>query len=363
MLVSSIILICYSITLIVLIIGWKKASQPGSSQKSASTILITVLIPFRNEEENLVATLRSLGEQIYENFEVIAINDHSSDSSVETLKQVSFANFMLVENVGQGKKMAITTGVSFARGEIIVTTDGDCLFSRDWLKTIAQQFADQNVHMVFGPVKLKQSDKLFSNLQAIEFSSLIGSAVALHALGTPVMCNGANLAYRKKVFFDVDGFDGNLNIPSGDDEFLMRKIMKAKPDGIRYLGNNGVVIASPKSSVMDFFQQRLRWAGKWRHNSSFFAIFVAILVVIIQIAWLVLVTSLFVFPISVPIGLTVVVKVLIEFYFLRLVCLGLKINWSFSAFLLLQLIYPLYVISVGIGSNFVSYSWKGRKVQ
>jgi biofilm PGA synthesis N-glycosyltransferase PgaC len=55
--------------------------------------------------------------------------------------------------------------------------------------------------------------------------------------------------------------------------------------------------------------------------------------------------------------------VLAEFYFLRLVCSGIKTKWSVSAFLLLQLIYPLYVVSVGIGSNFVAYSWKGRKVQ
>jgi biofilm PGA synthesis N-glycosyltransferase PgaC len=363
MLVSTIILIFYSIALIVLITGWRRASQQRSSQKSASTILITVLVPFRNEEENLIATLKSLGEQTYESFEIIAVNDQSSDGSVEMLKQVSLANLMLVDNVGQGKKMAITTGVSFAHGEIIVTTDADCLFPRDWLTTIAQRFTESNVQMVFGPVKLKQDGTMFSDLQAIEFSSLIGSAVAMHALGTPLMCNGANLAYRKKVFLDVGGFDGNADIPSGDDEFLMRKIMKAKPGSIRYLGNNGIVTTAPKSSIGDFFQQRLRWAGKWKRNNSLSTIFVAMLVVIIQIAWLVSITSLFVFPISIILGLTVVLKVLNEFYFLRLVCSTLKVKWSFSAFLLLQLIYPLYVITVGIGSNFVSYSWKGRKVQ
>jgi biofilm PGA synthesis N-glycosyltransferase PgaC len=363
MLVSSIILIFYSIALVVLIIGWRKASQPSGSQKSASTILITVLVPFRNEKENLVATLKSLSEQTYENFEVIAVNDHSTDGSVETLKQISLQNFILLDNVGEGKKMAITTGVSFARGEIIVTTDADCSFPRNWLTTIAQRFTGSNVQMVFGPVKLKQDGTMFSDIQAIEFSSLIGSAAAMHALGSPIMCNGANLAYRKKVFSDVDGYQGNVDIPSGDDEFLMRKIIQAKPGSIRYLGNNSVVTAEPKSSIKDFFQQRLRWAGKWRHNNSSSSIFVAILVVMIQIAWLVSITSLVIFPISTTLGLTVVLKVLAEFYFLRLVCSGIKTKWSVSAFLLLQLIYPLYVVSVGIGSNFVAYSWKGRKVQ
>jgi biofilm PGA synthesis N-glycosyltransferase PgaC len=363
MLVPSIILLSYSITLIVLIIGWTMASQPSSPHKPRSTISITVLVPFRNEKENLLATLKSLTEQTYQNFEVIAIDDHSTDASVEDLRQFSFANLTFVENAGHGKKMAITTGVSLAKGEIIVATDADCLFPRDWLTAIAEKFNVQNVDLVFGPVKLKQDGRVFSDMQAIEFSSLIGSATALHALGIPIMCNGANLAYRKKMFLEVGGYDGNTNIPSGDDEFLMRKIVKAKAGCIRYLGNDRIVTTAPKFSMKDFFQQRLRWAGKWKYNTSAVAIIIAMIVVIVQLAWLVSLTSLFVQPITILPGLTVVLKVLFEFYFLRVVCSGLKVKWSFSAFLLLQFIYPVYVIIVGIASNFVSYSWKGRKIQ
>lgn len=330
---------------------------------------VSVIVPFRNEENQIHHLIKSLTDLNYPTtkFEVILVNDHSEDNSENVVKSLindkfNFSLINLIDNK-YGKKNAITKGVGLAKGELVATTDADCLVPNNWLQIINASFDNDTIQMVFGGVSLK-GNSFFAQLQAIEFSSLIGSGAATLRFGLFTMCNGANLAFRKSSFESVNGYEGNLEVPSGDDEFLARKIVKAFPGSIYFLKDKGAVVVSrPTDTIKAFVHQRLRWAGKWKYNSSLLSKFLAIQIILLQIAFIGLMLIAFsnmeLTRLVVPL---IGVKILLEIMVIHPVARFLGIRWSWAAFLLLQLIYPFYVVGIGIMSQGMAYKWKGRSL-
>ena len=214
-----------------------------------------------------------------------------------------------------------------------------------------------------GGVRIADDHGFFSQLQALEFSSLIGVCGATAGLGIPAMCNGANLAFLKSAFQTVNGYEGNFNIASGDDEFLLRKIDRHFPDAVYFLAEpDAVVSTGPQKTRIDFIQQRLRWAGKWKYSSSPITKVFSVFVLLFQISFLLLLTMVLLHRIDTGIAsLLIVAKLILEFFFLFRVCGFLHVKWRTLHFLILQFVYPLYVIFIGVASNFSSYEWKERK--
>jgi len=254
----------------------------------------------------------------------------------------------------------LTEGVKMAKGEIILITDADCVLPQDWISRMVMSF-DDDTTMVIGLVKIQQEQSLFSNLQALEFSSVMGSGVSLLMLGFPVMCNGASLSFRKRSFEEVNGYQDNLHIPSGDDEFLMRKLMNNFPDSIESIHWPLAVVATkPQPTLKSFIHQRLRWAGKWKANDSVRIKALALYILLFQITCIVAIGLLFFGNNLVMVCGLLGVKFLIEGYFLYKVSKTLHQRFSVPAFIILQLIYPFYVVIIGIASQLVDYEWKGR---
>ncbi len=360
MVVLTGIFILYFLFVIVLLAGWKSAMQEQKEPFQAKDQLISVIIPVRNEELTIGKLLTDLSLQEFKKFEIIVVNDHSDDETLWVLSQFDLKNLNIINNQGSGKKAAISSAIRMAKGSLIVTTDADCSVSSKWLKQIHEQFRNQKVMMTFGGVRMEGDHSFFSSLQAMEFSSLIGSGAASAALGLPTMCSGANLAFRKKVFTEVKGYQGNLQIPTGDDEFLMRKIQKRYPTGIHFLNHPlAVVTTRAQSSLEGFLHQRIRWASKWRFNSSLFPKVLAVMIVLIQASfllnWVFVLTSL-----NIPAIFILTVKMILEAAFLLQVCRFTGTRWNWLAFFSLQLIYPLYVMTIAVGSFFVSFQWKNR---
>jgi poly-beta-1,6-N-acetyl-D-glucosamine synthase len=352
--------------LLLLLIGWHKATQhdfPNHRQH----FRISVIVPFRNEEKNITAVIRNLITQTYnhEYFEVLLCNDHSTDTSVERVINAiaGLQNFKLVHATGMGKKQALAMAIENATGDIVATTDADCTVPENWLARINHAFQDPELKMVFGGVALREEKSFFSELQAMEFSSLVGSAAATAGLGFPILCNGANLAFLKSAYHEVHGYDGNQNIPSGDDEFLLRKIIFQYPKGICFLNTEDSVVSTrPQQSLNDFIGQRIRWAGKWRYNASPLAVGVAIFVLLFQVFFLglLIATALDISEASSELWL-IGGKIALEFIFLFQFGAFLRLRWRTLHFFALQFLYPVYVIFIGVASNFVPYEWKGRK--
>lgn len=343
---------------------------PTSKPVKKPEVPLSVLIPYRNEAENLPQLISTLEQQTYspENLEYIFINDHSTDKGklcIEKFKAQSTFRVISLDSTGKGKKSALVEGLRKATGEVIVTTDADCTAKPEWLKLIGSEFTNPTLKMLIGPVVINPGKTLFSKMQSIEFSSLIGSGAALLQAGYPTLCNGANLAYRKKYFPEVGGFEGNMEIASGDDEFLMHKFYKKFPGDIHFLKNQEAVVStSAQHTLTNFFHQRSRWASKWSYYQSAASRWIAVIVFGFNAGFVLITMSVLIKKISISTFLCILLlKILVEFLFLQKIIKFSRKPFNILAFGLLEIIYPFYVVFFGILSKKTKYQWKERTVK
>ncbi len=352
----------YFIALIGLIIGWNFSCNLNEQRKMADKF-ISVIIPIRNEAQSIDLLLHDLMQQRYQTFEVIIVDDHSEDGtfSIVSRQIIADTRFKIVSANEPSKKHALTQGINLAKGEIIVTTDGDCRVGKNWLVAINESIQEDNIMMVFGGVRIIQNDSFFSSLQALEFCSLIGTGAATLSLGFSTMCNGANLAFRKSAYEAVGGYAGNVHIPSGDDEFLMRKIVDAYSGSIRFMHTADATVSTRSQyTIGDFINQRIRWSGKWKYQRVTSKT-IAFLVFLFNLAVLCIPFLFESYP-YIVISL-LLFKIVVEFYFLHKVSSFLQVRWNWLAFILLQFVYPFYVVFIGLVSHFQSFTWKGRRLK
>ena len=360
MVVLTCIFILYFILIVIFLVGWSRAMQEKTDPLPSKEPLISVIVPVRNEEMTIGNLLTDLSHQEYKNFEIIVVNDDSEDETLWMVSRFGMRNLHVLHNNGKGKKAAISTGIRSSKGPIVVTTDADCSVSPQWLAHIREQFRNPRTLMTFGGVRMVGRKSFFNSLQAMEFSSLIGSGASTAALGFPTLCNGANLAFRKKAFAEVKGFDDNIHIPSGDDEFLMRKIQNSHPRSIQFMNLPETVVSTrSQPTTRALVNQRIRWASKWRFNSSVFAKSLAVIVLLMQVCFIINWFYAFT-PLILQSLFLMAIKMILEAAFLLQVCRFLGTRWNWLAFFSLQIVYPIYVVVVAIASFFVPFEWKNR---
>ena len=348
-----------------MIYAWHRSLEDSKLQRGPGQPFLSVVIAARNEDHVIGQLLNDISNQSYKKFEVIVVDDHSTDKTSDIIRAVAAKDlrFSVVTNMGEGKKAAITTGIQVAKGEIIVTTDADCRVKDQWLEAMAANFQNEKIKLVFGGVKI-EGQTFFSRMQSHEFLSLVGTAVSTLWWGFPSMCNGANLAFRRSVFFEVGGYEGNFQIPSGDDEFLMHKVFNRYGDGIYFVSAKEAIVRTSAVAPREFIQQRIRWAGKWSHNLSFWNIILAMFIFFFQVSAM----ALPIFALGGLVdpylaGMLVLTKAGLECVFLNGVARFSNVRWSWSAFFALQIIYPFYAIAIAVISSSSSFEWKGRTLK
>lgn len=364
------LLIHYLLFLFRVYSGLKKLSS--ESREKIPDEFVSVLIPFRNEEKNILQVLKSVESQDYpsDKFEVIFIDDNSVDKSKELLeKNISRNNIRVITvpddySVNAHKKRAIRFGIENSKGEIIVTTDADCIHKKSWLKTLLY-FFDDKTGFVSGPVKFFEGKSLFSRLQELEFAGLVIIGAGLIGSNNPTICNAANIAYRRKAFDLVGGFSFQMNLSSGDDELLMQKIFRDTDYQIKFaLNKNAIVETEPNETLKNFYQQRKRWASKGLFYKNKMLVMKLVLIYLFYIA-------LIIQPI---LGLTLDLKFLISFIvsliakiFVEFLILKKGIELLFdknilNVFLLAELFHIPYIIIAGLSGAFGNYRWKDRRI-
>ena len=361
-----VVLVFYLIFLLLVWIGWNKTNENGTELFVPKTSF-SVNIAVRNEAENILALLRNLTIQNYptELFEIILIDDHSEDNTVYLAKEylskfrINYQILRLEE--AEGKKSALHIGIDSSKLEWIVTTDGDCVVNKDWLKSIDQRIQSTQPKMVVGPVCLSNSDLLFGQMQQLEFLSLIASAAAGLYFKRPSMCNGANLAFEKSIFFEVGGYSSHQNIASGDDEFLMHEVWKAYPQSVVFnKSTSSVVHTQPSNSWKSFSNQRKRWASKWENYKLIDIKVLALFVFVIQ-GFFVFALFYSVFNHSLPFfAMVYSIKIIFDAFFFYKLLKWFGQPFSILSFLLLEMFYPFYVVIFAILGRKKTYTWKQR---
>lgn len=332
---------------------------------------ISVIIAARNEEQHIKALLDSLYQQRYPKtlFEVIIINDHSTDTTWQLLQEARYPDMQLVplqqEESLTGKKKAIATGIDKAKGTLIVTTDADCSFGEHWLESIGSFYESTQAKFIAAPVKIAAHRSLLGIFQSLDFITLQGitGASVYHRFHS--MCNGANLAYEKKAFEEVNGFEGIDNIPSGDDMLLMHKIYRKYPEQVWYLkAKEAIVTTAPATTWKAFFHQRIRWASKADSYDDKRIFWVLLLVYLVNICFLVAAIAAFWLNIWMFfLLLLLLAKVLIEFPFVHNVAIFFGQQKQMLYFPLLQPLHIGYTIIAGWLGKFGKYEWKGRIIK
>jgi glycosyltransferase involved in cell wall biosynthesis len=224
---------------------------------------ISVIICAKNERDNLLKFLPEFLNQDYPNFEVIVVNDHSVDDTIDVLKAYSMQfKHLKVVNVPDNdrfygsKKFALTLGIKAAQHENVLLTDADCRpASANWIRLMSSYATNKKIILGFGAYekqtgtlnKLIRFDTLFTAIQYLSFA----------LVKLPYMGVGRNLAYDKELFFSVKGFSSHQHILSGDDDLFINEVANSKNIQIVF-EPDAQTISVPKTSFKLWVRQKKR---------------------------------------------------------------------------------------------------------
>ena len=361
-------------------VGWlrlKKAPVKDAAEADSKLPFVSILIPVRNEEEHIKACLEAIFKQQYPAhlFEIIVIDDYSTDNTLSLAREFNQRNLLVLDlqqylgrpgEYSPNKKKAISLGVKNARGSLILTTDGDCNMDDRWLRSMTDYYLANQFKLITGPVMIKPAKSPLAWFQQLDIINMAGITGSTIRNGFPVMCNGANLMYSRKVFLEVEGFKGNHEVPTGDDIFLMHKIDEHYPDSIGYVKSfEACVFTKPESSFNGFIAQRVRWVSKSKRFSDWkvamilvFAYFFNLFIIITALTALQLEEQSWL-PLAIAAGSKLLVDLLFD----------LPVTYFFHKMILLLLLpfieifHVFYVVIIGALSLSGRYRWKDRLIK
>ena len=358
------ILIIYVLFISTLIFGFSKITKNEVNALKAKTTF-SIVVPFRNEAENLPQLLHCISKLNYpkELFEVILVDDESEDEFRLLDSARSDMNITIIKNIRKSnspKKDAIETAIEITKNDWIITTDADCLVQNDWLLSIDNYIQNTNVKMIAAGVTYLPKKGFLSAFQTLDFMSLQGATIGSFGIGKPFMCNGANFAYSKAFFQELNGFEGNENIASGDDVFLLQKAVLKELKSVGFLYDSKSIVATQTVNTWKkLFMQRVRWAAKSTGYTSVFGKALALIVFVTNLFWVLgfgfwvlgtLDQNYFMLFIG--------SKFLIDLILLQKTSrfFKTKLNWILAS----SVLYPFFSSAVALYSIFGKYEWKGR---
>ncbi|MCW5906653.1 MAG: glycosyltransferase [Chitinophagales bacterium] len=377
--VSILFATLYLLMVLYFFIGWLrlKKGQGTRDKEHAEQPFVSVIIPTRNESENIKACLESIFKQNYpkHRFEVIVIDDYSTDPTLRLAREFNEDNLTVLDlqqylgNPGEyvpNKKKAIALGIKNAKGELIVTTDGDCVRGENWLSTMVNYYLQHDYKLLTGPVMLKPAKWPLQVFQQLDVMNLLGITGATIRNGAPVMCNGANLLYAKETFQEVEGYKGNNDIPTGDDIFLMQKIEAKYPGSVGFVKDfDACVFPKPEKGFAKFISQRIRWISKatgfsnWRITTTLYFAYLFNALIPVTVA--------FTFPVSewswLPLAVVGGTKLFADFLFNIPVTIFFRKWYLLFVLPIVEVFHVLYVLLIGPLSLLGSYRWKDRLVR
>lgn len=365
------IIVLYCLLIISLLIGFLKLPKIQTEPLKTPETSFAVIVPFRNEAFRLPDLLSSILKLEYPKSHVSFwfVDDASEDNSVRILENFSKQNPEISTTILSNKRIslspkkdAIRTAIEHIKNDWIVTTDADCILPEKWLLALHQEIIINQPKMIAAPVKYVETNSFFTYFQQLDFLSLQGTTIGSFGLNIPFMCNGANLAYRKKAFMEVQGFSGNDTIASGDDVFLLEKFIHKWPKKVSFLKSTDAIVATfPVTTFKTLISQRVRWASKSSNYSLISGKLIGITVLLANLLICLLPLFLLLQILSWKSALLLFLsKVLVDLFFLYTTASFMKQSFGFLYFMISSLLYPFFSIFIVFKSIFGTYVWKTR---
>ncbi len=349
---------------------WNSTSPPTASVDTSSHFY-SIIIPSRNESHNIVNCLRSiLDNKSIEgfNFEIIVVDDHSEDDSLErikTMKDDRISTLELKDYIPPGfknnfKKAAIDYAISESKGDYIIQLDADSVLGSTFFSTLSDIVRTDSPDLIAGPIQFSPTNKLLHHFQALDMNGMMALTNTGIRTGNWYLANGANLIYKRP--------EKNLaqdSLASGDD---IHRIESFAEQGKRIqFAKNSALIArtSPVNTIKDFFSQRIRWATKNKFNTNLYLRLIMTISYLNAIAPFIHLVCFFTFgPTYLIIFAShILLKLSIDYIYLKSICKFFNNSSSMKYFLPSSMIHFLYLSIIGTLSLFIrKYPWKGRTV-
>ncbi len=348
-------------------VGWLHLKEFQASAKTPS-VTISVIIAARNESDNIPALLQSLSQQNYPSkfTEIIFIDDHSEDDTYNLLNGYALKNrnVLCLQSTGVGKKQAVAQGVAHSTGEMIVTTDADCIVPPGWLNNLADYYQSKEILLIIAPVVYQKERNFLQKFFSLDFISLVASGAGSASLHLPLMGNAANMAYCRELRDEILQNTQGTGFASGDDVFAIHYV--AEKYGSRAIGflksRQCIVRTRTPENLHDFFQQRLRWGSKAKAYRSLWPNFVSLLIFAFNFMLTLLLPLALVFNWTLILyGLFVLLKFLADYPLIKSFAIFSKKQNITHLLFLFECVYPLYISFIALKALFAKYEWKGRK--
>jgi cellulose synthase/poly-beta-1,6-N-acetylglucosamine synthase-like glycosyltransferase len=351
------------------------AVMDGFAVAEKPALPVSVIIPARNEEANIVRCIEAILQQDYPArlLEIIVVNDHSTDRTANLVKAYFAAGVKLIDlqwenNLSTApayKKKAIEQGILESRGQLILCTDADCSCNPHWVSSMVAAYLRRQAVFLAAPVKINHQPSFLSTFEVLDFLALQGITGASVFSRLYSMCNGANLAYSKEAFFAVKGFEGIDSIPSGDDMLLMHKMAKAFPGQLYYVKSRDAMVSTQTAPNWNaFIQQRIRWASKSDQYDDRNIFYSLLLVWMLNFSLLLLLIGGILDLRLLLAGLIIIcIKAALEYPFMLTVARFFDQSMLLKYFLLMQPFHIVYTVLAGVMGRLRGYEWKGRKIK
>ncbi len=349
----------YFCFLVIIFSGLLFRKPPKINQADIS--FVSVVIAARNEENNIPYLLKDLINQSIdkERYEVIIANDRSTDQTKNIIDQFSSENSFIrsihIEKKYEmtPKKYALTKAIENSKGEIILTTDADCRVPRDWVSSMAK-LVQNNDGIVIGYSKIDSMKSFLNEFQKIDFLGIMAANGGLLTHGIVCSGSGQNLAYKKKDFQTINGFDSVKGLVSGDDMYLVQSISSLKGAIFNY-DPSSFVSTLPKNSFTSYLNQRIRWSSNSKQNLTSNPQFFVFLLSAFLANCSIMSSFIYISGLSIILFL---IKFTLEAFVIfigsRLFCTPV----SSLTYIIWNVIQPIYIPIVGVAGLIGKYSWK-----
>lgn len=352
-------LVLYFSQLILFTIG---ATKRFPKLKTEDLPTVTVIVAARNEEDKILRCIQSLNELEYPagKLEIILVNDHSTDRTGEIITE--FINdkpkFKLIvpkQEIGtlKGKTNALANAIKVAIGEIILTTDADCIMNPLWVKSIASYY-QKDVAFV-GGYTTQEDRTAFEGMQAIDFLYLLTVAAGALNFGKPLAAIGNNMSFRKSAYEETGGYE-NIPFSITEDFNLLRAIHNLKKYKCIYpIEKETVVISKACANFKELYWQKKRW-GVGGMESDLVGYLTMVWGYVAKVAMI-----LTPFYFSITNLYLCVFKITVDYFFIKPVFNRLSLRMKLHHFIAFEIYFIIYVVILPfIVLPNRKVKWKGR---